>query len=102
MVLAVNIPIGILPGDRAAGDGSQAPQAVVAHGQGIAHAGGHGVQTAIGRIVGVPLRIGRTIQLPVLARELVLLIVLLPGAKNAGISFLLLAVNPAANGEPCR
>ena len=45
---AVNIPVGILPGDGAAGDGGQAPQAIVAHGQGSAHTGGHGVQAAIG------------------------------------------------------
>lgn len=31
---AVNIPVGILPGDGAAGNGSHLPQAVVAHGQG--------------------------------------------------------------------
>ena len=61
---AVNIPVGILPGDGAAGDGSQPPQTVVAHSQGSAHAGGHGIQTAIGRIVGVSLRVGRTVQLP--------------------------------------
>lgn len=50
---AVNIPVGILPGDGAAGNGSQPPQAIVAHGQGIAHTGGHGVQAAIGCIIGV-------------------------------------------------
>ena len=44
----VNIPVGILPGDGAAVDGSQPPQTVVAHGQGIAHTGGHGGQAAIG------------------------------------------------------
>ncbi len=63
---AVNVPIGILPGDRAAGDGSQAPQAAVAHSQGIAHAGGHGVQATVDRIVGIPHGIGRTVQLPAL------------------------------------
>ena len=45
---AANIPVGILTGHRAAGDGGQAPQAIVAHGQGSAHTGGHGVQAAIG------------------------------------------------------
>lgn len=30
---AVNIPVGILPGDGAAGNGSQPPQTIVAHGQ---------------------------------------------------------------------
>ena len=29
---AVNIPVGILPGDGAAGNGSQPPQTIVAHG----------------------------------------------------------------------
>ena len=89
---AVNIPVGILPGDGAAVDGSQPPQAIVAHSQGIAHTGGHGVQAAIGRIVGVSLRIRRTIQLPVLVRELVIGVVVLAGAKDASVSFLLLAV----------
>ena len=89
---AVNIPVGILPGDGAAGNGSQPPQAIVAHSQGIAHTGGHGVQAAIGRIVGVSLRIRRTIQLPVLVRELVIGVVVLAGAKDASVSFLLLAV----------
>ena len=68
---AANIPVGILTGHRAAGDGGQAPQTVVAHGQGIAHTGGHGGQAAIGRIVGVPFGIGGTVQLPVLVCELV-------------------------------
>ena len=81
-----------MTGHRAAGDGGQAPQAIVAHGQGSAHTGGHGVQAAIGRIVGVSLRIGRTIHLPVLARELVIGVVVLAGAKDASVSFLLLAV----------
>ena len=54
----VNIPIGILPGDGAAGNGSQSPQTIVAHGQGTAHTGGHGVQAAVGRIVGIPFGIG--------------------------------------------
>ena len=89
---AVNVPIGKLPGNRATGDGGQAPQAIVAHSQGIAHTGGHGVQAAIGRIVGVSLRIRRTIQLPVLVRELVIGVVVLAGAKDASVSFLLLAV----------
>ena len=61
---AVNVPIGKLPGYRPSGDRSQPPQAIVAHSQGIAHTGGHGVQAAIGRIVGVSLRVGRTVQLP--------------------------------------
>ena len=81
-----------MTGHRAAGDGGQAPQAIVAHSQGIAHTGGHGVQAAIGRIVGVSLRIRRTIQLPVLVRELVIGVVVLAGAKDASVSFLLLAV----------
>ena len=89
---AVNIPVGILPGDGAAVDGSQPPQTIVAHGQGSTHTGGHGVQAAIGRIVGVSLRIRRTIQLPVLVCELVIGVVVLAGAKDASVSFLLLAV----------
>ena len=89
---AVNVPIGKLPGYRPSGDRSQPPQAIVAHSQGIAHTGGHGVQAAIGRIVGVSLRIRRTIQLPVLVRELVIGVVVLAGAKDASVSFLLLAV----------
>ena len=89
---AVNIPVGILPGDGAAGDGGQAPQAIVAHGQGSAHTGGHGVQATIDRIVSIPFGIGRTIHLPVLARELVIGVVVLAGAKDASVSFLLLAV----------
>ena len=92
----VNIPVGILPGDGAAGNGSQSPQTIVAHSQGIAHTGGHGVQAAIGRIVGVSLRIRRTIQLPVLVRELVIGVVVLAGAKDASVSFLLLAVKQTA------
>ena len=95
---AVNIPIGILPGNRAAGDGSQPSQAIVAHGQGSAHTGGHGIQTAIGRIVGVSLRIRRTIQLPVLVRELVIGVVVLPGAQDGSAVFLSFTVNQAANG----
>ena len=55
---AVNIPVGILPGDGAAGNGSQPPQAIVAHGQGSTHTGGHGIQTAVGRIVIISLGIG--------------------------------------------
>ena len=55
---AVNIPVGILPGDRAAGNGSQPPQTVIAHGQGSAHTGGSGIQAAVGRIVSIPLGIG--------------------------------------------
>ena len=89
---AVNVPIGKLPGNRAAGDGGQAPQAIVAHGQGSAHTGGHGVQAAIGRIVSIPLGISRTAQLPALSRQLVILIVPLAGAQDASVSFLLLAV----------
>ena len=55
---AVNVPIGKLPGNRATGDGGQAPQTIVAHGQGSAHTGGHGIQTAVGRIVIISLGIG--------------------------------------------
>ena len=61
---AVNIPVGILPGDRATVDGSQPPQTIVAHGQGGSYTGGHGVQAAVGRIVSIPLGIGCTAQLP--------------------------------------
>ena len=89
---AVNVPIGKLPGNRATGDGGQAPQAIVAHGQGSAHTGGHGVQAAVGRIVSIPLGISRTAQLPALSRQLVILIVPLAGAQDASVSFLLLAV----------
>ena len=95
---AVNIPIGILPGDRAAGDGGQASQTIVAHGQGSAHAGGHGVQAAVGRIVGVPLGVGCTSQLPALTRQLVIGVVVLAGAQDRSAVLLLLAVNQAANG----
>ena len=55
---AVNIPVGILPGDGAAGNGSQPPQTIVAHGKSCAYAGGHGIQTAVGRIVIISLGIG--------------------------------------------
>ena len=89
---AVNIPVGILPGDGAAGNGSQSPQTIVAHSQSCAYTGGHGVQATIDRIVSIPLGIGRTIHLPVLARELVIGVVVLAGAKDASVSFLLLAV----------
>ena len=58
---AVNIPVGILPGDGAAGNGSQPPQTIVAHSQSCAYTGGHGVQATIGRIVSIPLGIGRTV-----------------------------------------
>ena len=95
---AVNIPVGILPGDGAAGDGSQAPQAIVAHGQGSAHTGGHGVQAAIGIVISVSFRVSSAAHLPSLLGQLVVRIVGLIGAKNAGISLLLLAVNQAANG----
>lgn len=54
----VNIPVGILPGDEAAGNGSQSPQTIVAHGKSCAYAGGHGIQTAVGRIVIISLGIG--------------------------------------------
>ena len=95
---AVNIPVSILTGDRAAGDGSQAPQAIVAHGQGSAHTGGHGVQAAIGIVISVSFRVSSAAHLPSLLGQLVVRIVGLIGAKNAGISLLLLAVNQAANG----
>ena len=68
------------------------PSKIIINGQSCAYAGGHGVQAAIGRIVGVSLRIRRTIQLPVLVRELVIGVVVLAGAKDASVSFLLLAV----------
>ena len=68
---AANIPVGILPGDRAAGDGGQAPQAIVAHGQGSAHTGGHGVQAAVGSVVGIGFRVSSATRLPVLVCELV-------------------------------
>lgn len=67
---AVNIPVGILPGDGAAGNGSQPPQTIVAYGQSCAYAGGHGIQTAVGRIVSIPLGIGCTAQLPFQAGKL--------------------------------
>ena len=95
---AVNIPVGILPGDGAAGNGSQPPQTIVAHGQSCAYAGGHGLQTAVGRIVSIPLGIGCTAQLPALSGELVIGIVVLAGPQN-GIAVLLpLTVDQAANG----
>ena len=95
---AANIPVGILTGHRAAGDGGQAPQAIVAHGQGSAHTGGHGVQAAIGIVISVSFRVSSAAHLPSLLGQLVVRIVGLIGAKNAGISLLLLAVNQAANG----
>ena len=95
---AVNVPIGKLPGNRATGDGGQAPQAIVAHGQGSAHTGGHGVQAAIGIVISVSFRVSSAAHLPSLLGQLVVRIVGLIGAKNAGISLLLLAVNQAANG----
>lgn len=95
---AVNILVGILPGDRAAGNGSQPPQTIVAHGQSCAYAGGHGIQTAVGRIVSIPLGIGCTAQLLALSGELVIGIVVLAGPQN-GIAVLLpLTVDQAANG----
>ena len=89
---AVNIPVNIPPLNRTAVDSCHPPQAVVAHGQSCAYTGGHGVQATIGRIVSIPLGIGCTIQLPVLVRELVIGVVVLAGAKDASVSFLLLAV----------
>ena len=95
---AVNIPVGILPGDGAAGNGSQPPQTIVAHGQSCAYAGGHGIQTAVGRIVCIPLGISRTAKLPALSRQLVILIVPLAGAQYRIAVFNLLAVDQAAKG----
>ena len=93
-----NIPVSIAAVKGAAGDGSQAPQAIVAHGQGSAHTGGHGVQAAIGIVISVSFRVSSAAHLPSLLGQLVVRIVGLIGAKNAGISLLLLAVNQAANG----
>ena len=93
---AVNIPVGILPGDGAAGNGSQPPQTIVAHGQSCAYAGGHGIQTAVFTVVGIPLGISRTAQLPALPRQLVVLIVPLTGAQYRIAVFNLLAVDQAA------
>lgn len=95
---AVNIPVGILPGDGAAGNGSQPPQTIVSHGQGTAHTGGHGVQATIGRIVSIPLGIGCTAQLPALSGELVIGIVVLAGPQNGFAVFLPLTVDQADNG----
>ena len=67
----VNIPVGILPGDGAAGNGSQPPQTIVAHGQSCAYAGGHGIQTAVGSVVGIGFRVSSATRLPVLVCELV-------------------------------
>ena len=94
----VNIPVGILPGDGATVDGSQSPQTIVAHGQGTAHTGGHGIQTAVGRIVSIPLGISRTAQLPALSRQLVILIVPLAGTQYRVVVFNLLAVDQAVKG----
>lgn len=93
---AVNIPVGILPGDRAAGNVSQPPQTVIAHGQGSAHTSGSGIQAAVFTVVGIPLGISRTAQLPALPRQLVVLIVPLTGAQYRIAVFNLLAVDQAA------
>ena len=68
---AVNVPIGKLPGNRAAGNGSQPPQTIVAHSQSCAYAGGHGIQTAVGSVVGIGFRVSSATRLPVLVCELV-------------------------------
>ena len=93
---AVNIPVGILPGDGATVDGSQSPQTVIAHGQGSSHTGGSGIQAAVFTVVGIPLGISRTAQLPALPRQLVVLIVPLTGAQYRIAVFNLLAVDQAA------
>ena len=93
-----NIPVSIAAVKGAAGDGSQAPQAIVAHGQGSAHTGGHGVQAAVGSGIGVSFRVSSAAQLPGLLGQLIECIVVLVGAQNAGVPLLLLAVNQAANG----
>ena len=75
------LPVGITVGVTVSGS-------AIGRGQDIARTGGHGIQTAVGRIVSIPLGIGRTAQLPVLSRQLVILIVALAGPQN-GIAVLL-------------
>ena len=95
---AVNIPVGILPGDGAAGNGSQPPQTIVAHGQGGSYTGGHGVQAAVGKVVDIPFGICRAVYLPTLTRQLVIGIVALARSQTGKAVFLLLAVDQTANG----
>ena len=56
------------------------------------------VQAASGIVISVSFRVSSAAHLPSLLGQLVVRIVGLIGAKNAGISLLLLAVNQAANG----
>ena len=95
---AGNIPVSVAAVEGASGDRTEAAQTIVAHGQGGTHAGGHGVQAAIGIVIRVSFRVSSAAHLPGLLGQLVVRIVGLIGAQNAGISLLLLAVNQAANG----
>lgn len=74
------------------------PSKIIINGQSCAYTGGHGVQAAVFTVVGVPLGISRTAQLPVLSRQLVILIVPLAGAQYRIAVFNLLAVDQAAKG----
>ena len=85
------LPVGITVGVTVSGS-------AIGRGQDIARTGGHGIQTAVGRIVSIPLGIGRTAQLPVLSRQLVILIVALAGPQNGIAVLLSLTVDQSANG----
>ena len=74
------------------------PSKIIINGQSCAYTGGHGIQTAIGRIVSIPLGISRTAKLPTLPRQLVILIVPLAGAQYRVAVFNLLAVDQTAKG----
>ena len=95
---AVNIPVNIPPLNRTAVDSCHPPQTVIGHGPDVARAGEYVVQAAVFTVVGIPLGISRTAQLPALPRQLVILIVPLAGAQYRIAVFNLLAVDQAAKG----
>lgn len=95
---SIIIPVNIPPLNRTAVDSCHPPQTVIGHGPDVARAGEYVVQAAVFTVVGVPLGISRTAQLPALPRQLVILIVPLAGAQYRVAVFNLLAVDQAAKG----
>ncbi len=95
---AGNIPVGIAAVEGSSGDRTEAAQTVVPHGKGISNTGGHGVQAAVSRVVGVGFGVSGAAHLPTLLGHLIILIEVLICPQGGGSAFLLLTGNQTTKG----